>query len=145
LREDLDFVEHGKTESTQDGLTIRRLLHLGSMKGCPLCKDVQRKNLSQIREYRFSIKSGELFKVLATCFAYEEDEQPLWDLIGNRSRLFDQVYPLEVRDEVAKSFMELVHAEFGGSPDTIRRGSDAELDRFERDYLRRQKGEKPSE
>jgi hypothetical protein len=131
LREDLDFVEHGKAVTRESGLTVRRFLHLGTVKGCPLCRDIQRRNLSQIREYHFSIRSGEIFKVLATCFAYEEDQQPLWDMSGNRSKLFDLVCPPDLRDKIANFFMRVVESEFGGG-ETIKRGSDAEVDQFER-------------
>jgi hypothetical protein len=99
--------------------------------------------LSQIREYRFSNRHGEVFEVLARCFAYEDDQQPLWDMSGSRTKLFDQIYSPDVRDKVANFFMRVVQSEYGGG-ETIKRGSDAEVDQFEKDYLRRQK-EKPKE
>ncbi len=144
LREDIDFTEHGKAELVDDGLTFHTLFHLGTVKGCPLCKDIQRRNLSQIREYRFSINSGLLYRVVAICFAYDEGKTPLWDLTGYRSKLFAQVYPLEKQDQVANTFLEIVHSEFGGEPGTIRRGSDVELTQYENDYLRNQR-EKPKD
>jgi len=143
LREEFDFVEHGRNVSTEKGLTVRRLLHLGTVKGCPLCRDIQRRSLSQIREYHFSNRHGEVFEVLARCFAYEDDQQPLWDMSGSRTRLFDLIYSPDVRDKVANFFMGVVQSEYGGG-ETIKRGSDAEVDQFEKDYLRRQK-EKPKE
>jgi len=115
LREEFDFVEHGRNVSTEKGLTVRRLLHLGTVKGCPLCRDIQRRSLSQIREYRFSNRHGEVFEVLARCFAYDDDQQPLWDMSGSRTKLFDLIYSPDVRDKVANFFMGVVQSEYGGA------------------------------
>src|SRR5437867_4787925 len=120
---------------------MSRLLHLGTKKGCPLCQDVQKRSLSQIREYRFSIERGELFRVVAACFAYNDNRVPLWDVLGYQTMLFGKVYPPNYQGQAANEFMEMAGSEFGSDPASIRRGSEAELEQYENDYLRKLNGE----
>jgi hypothetical protein len=117
-----DIFEHKKVRVTlDDETTVSRLFHLGTMKNCPLCKRVQEKVLSQIREFRFRYQNREVLQIVASQLsAVDENREAVWDVL-----IYSKV------DGLSKEFVEsaekLVQSDIGGG--TVVTGTDAEIQR----------------
>lgn len=107
------FEEHEISEAigNSNEFKFRRMLHLGSMKGCPICKDIREKSLSQAREYRISINRGELVHAIATLLPMEDQQKERWQTDIRFSKLFDSVYPIEVRSHTKRRFIVIVRGD----------------------------------
>ena len=104
-----DIFEHKRVRVPLDEeKTVSRLFHLGTMKNCPLCKRVQEKALSQIREFRFRYQNREVLQIIASQLsAVDENREAVWDILA-----YAKV------DGLSKEFIEsaekLVQSDVGG-------------------------------
>jgi len=106
--------EISETIDKSNGFKFRRMLHLGSMKNCPICKDIREKSLAQVREYRISIKRGELVHAMAALLSMEDQQKERWQTDIRFSKLFNSVYPIEVRSDTKRQFIIMVRGDAEG-------------------------------
>ena len=107
------FEEHEINETIDrlNGFKFRRMLHLGSMKNCPICKDIREKSLAQVREYRISIKRGELVHATAALLSMEDQQKERWQTDIRFSKLFNSVYPMEALSDTKRRFIIMVRGD----------------------------------